>query len=470
MNEFDATTKTERLKKIAFWGGLFLSIVTFLLLGSSGWDQPAQIVGAVTVLCAVWWIFEPVPIPATSLIPVGVFPLTGALDKVKVAQAYGHYLIILLLGGFIISQAMEKSGTHKRLASGMIRLFGGKGKMLVFGFMAASGLLSMWISNTATTLMLLPIALAVLDEAKDKALTIPLLLGICYAASIGGMGTPIGTPPNAAYVSIYKEYTDRDVGFAEWMKMGIPLVFILLPVAGFWLTRKVKSETEVILPSSGTWRKSEIRTLTVFILIAIAWMTRKDPFGGWQELFGFHTASDADVAIVGAVILFLIPSGDKKGEKLMDWETAVKIPWGILLLFSGGLVIATAFKDSGLSSAVGSQLVGIINFHPFLLMLITCLAVTFLTEVTSNTASTLLLLPIIAETVIKSGVFPDPAILMIPATISASCAFMMPVATAPNAIIYGSQRVSINRMVREGFFLNVIFAFIISTFFYFVLL
>jgi sodium-dependent dicarboxylate transporter 2/3/5 len=325
----------------------------------------------------------------------------------------------------------------------------------------------MWISNTATTLMLLPIAIAVLDQSKDDSLTIPLLLGVCYAASIGGMGTPIGTPPNAAFVSIYHDYTGRDTGFLDWMKIGIPLVVLLLPVAGFWLTRKLKSEEEVQLPGLGKWRQVEIRTMIIFALIALAWMTRKGPGGGWSQMLGLETASDADVAIIGAVLLFLIPSGEKKGEKLMDWETAVKIPWGILLLFSGGLVIASAFKDSGLSSAVGSQLANLTDIHPYLLMLLTCLGVTFLTEFTSNTASTLLLLPIIAETVQKSGVFPDIAMLMVPATISASCAFMMPVATAPNAIIYGSRRVPISRMAREGFALNIVFAFIISTYFYF---
>ena len=253
----------------------------------------------------------------------------------------------------------------------------------------------------------------------------------------------------------------------EWMKMVVPLVLILLPIAGMWLTRSVDDSIEVSLPHQGKWRSEEVRTLIVFSLIAAAWIFRKEPFGGWQNLLGLPKASDADVALLGAVALFLIPSGEKPGEKLLDWQTAVKIPWGILLLFSGGLVIASGFKEVGLSSAVGGQLAHFIEFHPFLLMLCTCLMVTFLTEVTSNTASTLLLLPIIAETVQASELIDNPAMLMIPAAISASCAFMLPVATAPNAIIYGSGKLTINRMAKEGFVLNVVAAFVIATYFYF---
>lgn len=455
------------IKKAALFLGPIIALITGFFLKSSGWSFEAQAVGTVTALCAIWWVFEPIPIPVTSLIPIAAFPMTGVLSSKQVGQSYGHYLILLLMGGFIISTAMEKSGTHKRLAYGMISLFGGKGKCIVFGFMAASALLSMWISNTATTLMLLPIALAIISQSEDDHLTVPLLLGICYSASIGGMGTPIGTPPNAAFVSIYQEYFGKDTSFMDWMKMAIPLVLILLPIAGFWLTRNVGETAEVKIPHSGKWRQEEIRTLIVFLFIAAAWILRKEPFGGWQTWLGLPKASDADVALLGVVLLFLIPNGEKSGERLLDWETAVKIPWGILLLFSGGLVIAFGFKEVGLSTAIGSQLSSFIEFHPFVVILCTCLMVTFLTEVTSNTASTLLLLPIIAETVKVSEVIDNPSMLMIPATISASCAFMLPVATAPNAIIFGSQKVSINRMAREGFILNIVAAFAISTYFYF---
>ena len=213
---------------------------------------------------------------------------------------------------------MAKSGTHKRIANAMINLFGGKGRNIVFGFMAASGLLSMWISNTATTLMLLPIALAIIVGCKLDQLKVPLLLGIAYSASVGGTGTPIGTPPNVAYISIYNEYFQKDTSFMDWMKMTVPLVFILLPTVGFCLTRKITVNKTLFLPSLGTWRSEEIRTLLVFLCIAIAWIFRKEPFGGWQVWFNLPNASDADVALLGVVVLFLVPNGMKRGEKLMD--------------------------------------------------------------------------------------------------------------------------------------------------------
>ena len=464
---YNMLKKQNLVQRVIVFAGPLLAFVLTIYLRLNGWSINAQVVGFVTVLCAIWWVFEAIPIPITSLIPIAIFPMTGVLSGKEIGQAYGHYLVLLLMGGFIISQAMAKSGTHQRIANAMINLFGGKGKNIVFGFMLASGLLSMWISNTATTLMLLPIALAVIAECKQDQLKVPLLLGIAYSASVGGMGTPIGTPPNVAYISIYNDYFQVDTSFMDWMKMTVPLVFILLPVIGIWLTRKITVNETLMLPPSGTWRSEEIRTMVVFICIAIAWILRKEPLGGWQVWFNLPNASDADVALLGVVVLFLVPSGSNPGEKLMDWKTAIKIPWGILLLFSGGLVIASGFKAVGLSSAVGSQLSEWMHFHPFLLILFTCLAVTFLTEITSNTASTLLLLPIIAETVQASESISNASILMIPATISASCAFMLPVATAPNAIVYGSEKISISQMAREGMIINFLVAGIIATYFYF---
>lgn len=454
------------MKFIATFLGPMAASITYYLMGQNGWDLSAQIVAATTILCAIWWVFEPIPIPVTSVLPMAIFPMTGALSKEKVAMAYGHYLILLLMGGFILSQAMEKSGAHKRIAFNMIKLFGGKGKNIVFGFMVATAVLSMWISNTATTLMLLPVALAIISQSDDPHLSIPLLLGICYSASVGGMGTPIGTPPNVAFIKEYKEAMGTEVSFLGWMSMGLPLVCILIPVIGFVLTRNVKSNTQVTLPEVGSWKKEEIRTLSVFSLIACAWIFRKAPFGGWSELLGVPNATDADVALLGVVMMFLIPNGEGKGEHLLEWKYAARIPWGILLLFSGGLVIASGFKESGLSSALAAQLANFIQFHPYLLILCICLAVTFITEVTSNTASTLLLLPILAQTALASDMIDDPRTIMIPATLSASCAFMLPVATAPNAIIYGSEKLTIKDMAREGIILNIGIAFIISGYFY----
>ncbi len=465
----ESSSVNYRVKVAGFILGPLLGIIVGYYLRKTGWSTEAQVVGLVTVLCAVWWICEPLPIPVTSLIPMAVFPMTGVMSRDNVAKSYGDWLILLLMGGFIISRAMEKSGTHLRLAQSMIKIFGGRGRNLIFGFMFASALLSMWISNTATTLMFLPIALAVISQSNDKYFSVALLLGICYASSIGGIGTPIGTPPNAIFISEYKKITNNDYSFLSWMKLMVPLVFILLPIVALIITRKLKSQVEIKLPESGKWRQGEIRTLIVFGFIALAWVLRTEPFGGWSKWFSLPNAGDADVALLGVVLLFLIPNGEVKGERLLDWESAVKIPWGILLLFGGGLTIANAFKDVGLSMAIGKQLSSLINIHPFLLILVICLAITFLSEVASNSATALLIVPILGQMALESKGINSPALLMIPATISASCGFMLPVATPPNAIVFGSGKISIQDMAREGFIIDLVAAFIIALYFYFTL-
>ncbi len=421
---------------------------------------------AITTLCAVWWVTEPIPIPATSMIPFAAFPLAGVLDHKQVAGAYGHTMILLLLGGFILSTAMAASGAHKRLAVGMIRMVGGAGgRRLVLGFMLATAVCSMWISNTATTLMLLPVAMAILeqDEASGggKTLQLPLLLGIAYAASIGGMGTPVGTPPNVIFMAVYEEATGNKVAFLDWMMIGIPAVILLIPVAWLMVTRNLKTSQKLDLPTLGSWRSPEKRVLVVFGLTALAWVTRTAPYGGWSELFHMPGAGDSTVALVAVVALFLMPDGE--GEQMLDWETAARIPWGLLLLFGGGLAIAKGFQVSGLSEALGSWLANDLQITtwPVVAMTITlCLTITFLTEVTSNTATTTLLMPVLAAAGLAAGI--DPAALMIPAALSASCAFMLPVATAPNAIVFGTGMVSTKQMAKEGFALNLIGAVLIT--------
>jgi sodium-dependent dicarboxylate transporter 2/3/5 len=433
---------------------------------ATGLPPIAAWTAAITALCAAWWVTEPIPIPATSMIPFAAFPLVGVLDHKQVAEAYGHTLILLLLGGFILSTAMAASGAHKRLAVGMIRMIGGAGgRRLVLGFMLATAVCSMWISNTATTLMLLPVAMAVLeqDEASGggKSLQLPLLLGIAYAASIGGMGTPVGTPPNVIFMAVYEETTGNKIAFIDWMKIGIPAVVLLLPIAWLMVTRKLKSSRVLELPELGPWSSAEKRVLMVFGLTATAWVTRTAPFGGWSEWASMPGAGDSTVALVAVVILFLMPNG--RGKQMLDWETAARIPWGLLLLFGGGLAIAKAFGVSGLSSALGSWLADDLQITswPVIGMTLTlCLAITFLTEVTSNTATTTLLMPVLAAAGLAAGI--DPAVLMIPAALSASCAFMLPVATAPNAIVFGTGKVSTQQMAREGLALNLIGALMIT--------
>lgn len=441
------------------YAGPVLALTTGYWLTQSGSSFEAGVTLAVTVLCIVYWIFEPIPIPATSLLPLALLPLGGVLTQGQVSQAYGDDLILLLLGGFILSTAMEKSGAHRRIALMMVRAFGGtSSRRLVFGFMAASALLSMWISNTATTLMLLPVALAVLERAPDPKLAVPLLLGIAYAASVGGIGTPIGTPPNVIFMGVYQTATGKEIGFSTWMAWGVPVVLVFLPLIGLWLTRGLDYEGALELPEVGPFRAEERRTLAVFAVTAVLWITRTGPFGGWSALLGIPYTNDAIVALLAVVAMFVIPNG--QGGRLLDWDSAQRIPWGMLILFGGGIAIAAAFEASGLSLAIGQSLSGLASWHPFLLMVIVCLAVTFLTEATSNTATTSLLMPILAATSIGAAI--DPKLMMVPAAMSASCAFMLPVATAPNVIVFSTGRFTVDTMAREGLAVNLIGVAVIS--------
>ncbi|NVJ60262.1 MAG: SLC13/DASS family transporter [Gammaproteobacteria bacterium] len=440
--------------------GPLIAIVTFTVSSMLGLEFKAAITLSVTTLCAIWWVTEPIPIAATSLLPLALFPLFGVLNSKEVAQAYGHSLILLLMGGFILSKAMERSGTHRRLALNMIHLFGGdSSSRVLLGFMVAAAALSMWISNTATTLMLLPVALAVLESNKDKKLTIALLLGIAYAASIGGIGTPIGTPPNMLFRAVYEKETNTIVTFSQWMTWAVPVVVIFIPMAWLWLKRGLAQNNHLHVPDAGVWRTEEKRVLIIFAITACLWITRSEPFGGWSTWFNAPLANDASIALLAAVAMFMIPNG--KGERLLDWETANKIPWGVLILFGGGICIAQAFQQSGLSQLAGSKLTVLTELPMWLVLPLLCLVVTFITEVTSNTATTTLLMPILAAAGLAAGI--DPAILMVPAAMSASCAFMLPVATAPNAVVFGSEKLTVKTMARKGFVLNLIGVVVISS-------
>jgi len=454
-----------------FAGPIFALVVYFLTFNP---DNPAlAITAAVAILCVVWWVFEPVPIPVTSLVPLTVFQITGVLTSDQIGQSYGSPLILLLMGGFILSKSMERSGAHLRLALFMVNLFGNQSsKHLVLGFMVTAATLSMWISNTATTLMLLPVALAVANQAKDKHLATPLLLSVAYAASIGGIGTPIGTPPNLVFMQVYEQQFNKNIGFTEWMTWGIPVVIFMIPIVWLWLTRKLTYTGGFEMPDVGKWSTIEKRVMIVFALTAASWITRKEPFGGWSGWLDIPTANDASVALIAVILMFIIPAGykseNRKNEKLLDWETAVTIPWGILILFGGGICLAKAFGVSGLSTTLAENLSDLSTLPIWLMIFAICLGVTFLTETTSNTASTVLLMPVLAATAMGSNI--DPKLLMIPAAISASCAFMMPVATAPNSIVYASGFFSTKIMAREGFVLNVSGAIIISILCYLILI
>lgn len=454
-------------RSLLLWGTPPLAVALALLLLQAGYSGDIAIVGMVAIWCVLWWVFEPVPIPVTSLLPIALLPLLGVLTSAQVGQAYGSPLILLLLGGFLLSKAMEHSGAHRRIAIGMVRLVGANsGRRLVLGFMIAAAVLSMWISNTATTLMLLPVALAVLEATdRRRELAVPLLLGVAYAASVGGIGTPIGTPPNLIFMQIYEQTTGAAISFTRWMGWALPVVLVMIPLMALLLTRNLSGRIAVELPDTGHWRSEEKRVLLVFGLTALAWVTRSEPFGGWQTWLDLPQANDASVALLAVVVMFVLPNG--KGGRLLDWERASTIPWGVLLLFSGGICLASGFVASGLSDVMGQWLAGMTDMPVWLLLLLICLVVTFMTETTSNTASTTLLMPVLAAAALAADI--PPELIMVPAAMSASCAFMLPVATAPNSVVYGSGLITTAQMAREGFLLNLMGALVISTLCYFLL-
>ena len=445
--------------------GPIAALLTALVAFSFGLPDKALVTLAVTVWAVVWWLTEALPIAVPALLPLALFPVFGVLDKNQVAQAYGSHLILLMLGGFVISKAMERSNTHRHLA--LIALHavgGGSERRLVMGFMLAAAAISMWISNTATTLMLLPIAAAVLTTIDNPRLTTVLMLGIAYAANIGGIGTPVGTPPNLVFMQVYEEHTGNSVGFVQWMQWAMPVVFVLLPLTMLWITRGLNAQLQARLPEKEAWNAAQRRVMAVFVVTVVLWITRREPFGGWSAWLDMPGATDASVALLAVVALFVIPDGRGDNGRLIDWSTVAKIPWEILILFGGGLCIAKGFAASGLSEMIASGMQNLEVLPLLLLLFCLCLGVTFLTETTSNMASATLLMPVLAAA--AAGLALAPEALMVPAVISCSCAFMLPIATAPNAIVYSTGHITVRRMAREGVVLCIAGAAIIALFAY----
>ena len=477
---------------LAFASGPILALfVGFVCFNVDGMTDKAAWTAVITTLCAVWWILEPINIAVVSLLPFALFPMFGILDYKAAAAPLGNHLIILFMGGFMLSAAMEKTGTHRKIAYGVLKIVGTHSRRrILLGFMLATAGLSMWISNTATTLMMLPIALAVLAQDEEGDMTVPLLLIICYSASIGGVATLIGTPPNAIFVANYQKFTGIEMSFTEWMSIIGIIPLLMLPIAWLWLGRKVgtKNIRPIRLPPIESWTIAQRRVLLVFLVTATLWMTRAIPFGTWQigeeeilmrgwgglmqHYLGISTIGDSTVAILAVLALFIIPDGgkhqDTKHHGLLDWPTAERIPWGILLLFAGGILIAEGFVASGLTQIIGQQLALLADLPLWLIIGTICFMVTFLTEITSNTASANILLPILGSAAISLNL-DDPIIIMLPATISASFAFMLPVATPPNAIIMSSNKIPIRVMAREGFLLNLIGIMVVTMVCYFTL-
>jgi len=467
-------------KRIGFWLGLFVFIGMLLLPAPQGLMHIGWYTLALLALMVIWWVTEALPIAITSLLPIVVAPVFGIAGLAETTPGYAHPIIFLLMGGFIIGKSIERWNLHERVALGILSKIGSKPSSLIAGFMATAAILSMWISNTATVIMLVPIVLSVastsaLEGTDRKNFTLAALLGTAWAASIGGLGTPVGTAPNLIVIGFLEDQGDMRFDFLEWMKFGIPTVLLLVPTAFFVLTRLgpklpkhpdqstsdlFKSKQQALGPITGP----EKRVILIFSLIAFFWVFRR-AFIQDISIFGlkpFAGLTDHIIAIAGAIILFATPSGSKHepGTRLLDWPTASTIPWDILLLFGGGLSLAALIKITGLSAWIGDELSFITTLPPILMTMVLVTFVIFFTELTSNTATTAALMPIIGAIALQTGV--DPAALALPIAMAASCAFMLPMATGPNAVIFGSGEITMGEMAKEGFKLNLIGILIIT--------
>lgn len=468
--------------------GPALFLLTLLFLSPEGMSQEALAVLASTLWIATWWVTEAIPIPATSLLPLILFPLSGAVEG-SVASSYADNTIFLFLGGFIIALAMEKWNLHRRIALNIILFVGTSTQRLILGFMVATGFLSMWISNTATAMMMMPIGMAIIahvdtaikENAAETNFGKGLMLGIGYSASIGGLGTLIGTPPNTIFAGVVDKMYGIDISFAKWMLFGVPISVVLMFLVWLYLTKiafplklkEIPGGKEVIVKERdllGKMSKEERLVLFVFAFAAFFWITRtfiaKVEFANIGEFFSLRV-NDTTIAIVAALLLFILPSKKTRTGGLVTWEDAVKVPWGILLLFGGGLAIATGFKDSGLAQWIGEQLTILQDVNLIIVIAIVATLVLFLTEVTSNTATATMMFPIMAALAVALEV--HPYALMIAAGVAASCAFMLPVATPPNAIVFGSGLLKINDMVKAGFWINIFCIFLITASIYILL-
>lgn len=437
--------------------GPIVAVVAWAVASMANMPPQAAWTLAVVVWVAWWWITEALPLPVTSLLPFVLLPAGGILTFQEASRSLGDHIIILFMGAFMLAKAVEVSGVHRRLALNLVGWVGGHdGRRLVMSFMLASAILSMWISNTAAVLALLPVALALAEACDDHRFQRALLLGLAYSASLGGMATLIGTPPNLIFASIYENIAGESFGFARWMSIGIPMVLLGLPVIGFWLTRGLTLTAPLTLPKTGAMTTYERRVLAVFGTVIFLWVFRTEPFGGWTALVGMPNIGDSTIALAGVVAMFVVSNGN--GGRLLKWDQAVDIPWGILLLFAGGICLAAGIMQSGLGEIIGSALSQLGGMPLWLLVFLLTLSVSFLTEVTSNTATATLLMPILAATATATGL--PIEVLMIPAAIACSCAFCLPVATPPNSIVFASNRVTIKEMAREGFVLNILLAVI----------
>jgi sodium-dependent dicarboxylate transporter 2/3/5 len=466
-----AAGRGEARRLMRILSGLGVFVVLLVLPPPEGMTPEAWRAAAVATLMALWWITEALPVPVTALVPIALFPLLGVLPIAEATAPYANPLIFLFMGGFIIALAMERWNLHRRIALHILQLAGSRQDALVGGFMLGTAALSMWVSNTATTVMMLPIGMSVIPLVSTatapesgqgpvyEPFAVALLLGIAYAASVGGMGTLIGTPPNAMLAAFMLDRYDLSIGFGQWMLVGLPLVVLMLGITWLLLTRvlyrlggvEVAGAHDLIrreLDGLGPMGRGEKIVAATFTVTALLWMFR--PLV--EEQVGIPL-SDPGIAMVAALVLFLIPVDAKRGEFAMNWDWAQRLPWGVLLLFGGGLSLAAGISGSGLAQWIGEAM-GVFDAWPAIaLVLLVTTVIIFLTELTSNTATTATFLPVLAALALSVG--ENPLLLAAPAAIAASCAFMMPVATPPNAIVFASGKLTIPQMARAGFLLNI---------------
>ncbi|MDP2325569.1 MAG: DASS family sodium-coupled anion symporter, partial [Gammaproteobacteria bacterium] len=433
---------------------------------------------AVAAWMALWWITDVIPVYVTAMLPLALFPPLGTATIADAAGAYGNPMIFLFFGGFILALALERWGLHRRVALSILRLVGSRPDYIVGAFMGIAAFISLWVTNTATTLLLLPVAVSVVDtlatadqfgrpaEPRMENISAALLLGVAYAASIGGMGSIIGTAPNVFVASFINSQLQYEISFLDWMMLALPLVLILLLAAWLLLTRGVfrlgtapLTGTHALLDGLaaglGPVTRAEKLTAGVFLITAAAWVFRSPlvavSVGGVQPFAGL---TDAGIAISAAILLFVLPSGQADRGFLMDWPTAARVPWGLLLLFGGGLSLAASFEQTGLANYIAAQGTGLDQLPAWVLIMCVATGVVFLSEIASNLATATTVVPVLASLAIGAGL--DPVPLVLAACFAASCGFMLPVATPPNAIIYGTGRVSAGQMARAGFLLNVV--------------
>jgi len=462
--------------------GPLLFVITLWIPNLDGMDPEARRVLAIAVLMAVWWISEAVPIPVTALLPILLFPLMGVMSAGEATAPYAHHLVYLFLGGFLIAVTIEKWNLHHRIALHTIRITGMTPNRIILGFMLTTAILSMWISNTATTMMMLTIGLAVLKEitqeidaddtlqintsAGEFSFGIALMLGIAYSASIGGIATLIGTPPNAILAGVIENTYGIRIGFLDWMLFALPLSIGMLFLTWFYLTHIAYVTKLDNLPGGdqfirkhlqklGRMSREEKMVFSVFLTVALLWMLH-----GLIDIEGFEQVTDSTIAMAGALLLFIIPVNFKQRQFLLDWQTALKIPWDILILFGGGFALAKGFSVSGLTETIANQLVILQGTEVIFIIAVVTTVVIFLTEITSNTATASLFLPVMAALGMAMQI--NPLILMTAVALSASCAFMLPVATPPNAIVFSSRYVTIRQMARTGIWINLIAIFLIT--------